>query len=62
MLKALQSASDSLVSDNVKIKTADVSNPGIPPSSLMTFLRKVGKYYCLAKYFAMRSILQVLSL
>ncbi|THU47345.1 hypothetical protein C4D60_Mb09t14510 [Musa balbisiana] len=40
MLKALQSASDSLVSDNVKIKTADVSNPGIPPSSLMTFLRK----------------------
>ncbi|RRT40346.1 hypothetical protein B296_00048755 [Ensete ventricosum] len=43
MLEALQSASDSLGSDNVKIKAADVSNPGIPPSSLMTFLRKVGK-------------------
>ncbi|URE35756.1 Nicastrin [Musa troglodytarum] len=40
MLKALQNASDSLGSDNVKIKAADVSNPGIPPSSLMTFLRK----------------------
>ncbi|XP_064939098.1 nicastrin-like [Musa acuminata AAA Group] len=40
MLTALQSASDSLGSDNVKIKAADVSNPGIPPSSLMTFLRK----------------------
>ncbi|XP_072977133.1 nicastrin [Typha angustifolia] len=40
MLSALQSASDSLGSDNVKIKTADASNPGVPPSSLMTFLRK----------------------
>lgn len=42
MLEALQSASDSLGSDNVKIKMADASNPGIPPSSLMAFLRKVG--------------------
>nr|CAD1825288.1 unnamed protein product [Ananas comosus var. bracteatus] len=40
ILSALQSASISLGSDNVKVKTADTSNPGIPPSSLMTFLRK----------------------
>ncbi|XP_042398204.1 nicastrin-like [Zingiber officinale] len=40
MLEALQSASDSLGTDNVKIKMADASNPGIPPSSLMAFLRK----------------------
>lgn len=40
MLDALQKASESLGSDNVNIKKADVSNPGVPPSSLMSFLRK----------------------
>ncbi|WOL20134.1 nicastrin [Canna indica] len=40
MLEALQSASESLGSDDVKVKTADASNPGIPPSSLMAILRK----------------------
>ncbi|XP_008789257.2 nicastrin isoform X2 [Phoenix dactylifera] len=40
MLNAFQAASDSLGSDNVKVKTANASNPGIPPSSLMAFLRK----------------------
>lgn len=44
ILNALQSASVSLGSDNVKVKTADASNPGVPPSSLMPFLKKVGKY------------------
>lgn len=40
ILKALQDASDSLGSDNVKVNTTNASNPGIPPSSLMAFLRK----------------------
>ncbi|PKU68574.1 Nicastrin [Dendrobium catenatum] len=40
MLDALKKASLSLGSDNVNIKKADVSNPGVPPSSLMSFLRK----------------------
>lgn len=40
ILSAIQTASDSLGSDNVKVKAADASNPGIPPSSLMSFLRK----------------------
>ncbi|KAJ0981249.1 hypothetical protein J5N97_009504 [Dioscorea zingiberensis] len=40
MLNALQNASFSLGTDNVKIKSADASNPGLPPSSMMTFLRK----------------------
>lgn len=41
MIDALQKASVSLGSDNVNIKKADVSNPGVPPSSLMSFLQKV---------------------
>ncbi|KAJ6791400.1 nicastrin [Iris pallida] len=40
ILSAFQTASDSLGSDNVKVKTADASNPGVPPSSLMSFIRK----------------------
>lgn len=40
MLDALQSGSDSLGSDNVKVKLAASSNPGVPPSSLMSFMRK----------------------
>lgn len=40
ILSALQKASVSLGSDNVKVKAADASNPGVPPSSLMPFLRK----------------------
>lgn len=40
ILDALQKASVSLGSDNVNIKKADLSNPGVPPSSLFSFLRK----------------------
>ncbi|KAK8928274.1 Nicastrin [Platanthera zijinensis] len=40
ILDALQKASESLGSDNVNIKKADATNPGVPPSSLMSFLRK----------------------
>ncbi|KAJ6800744.1 nicastrin [Iris pallida] len=40
ILSAFRTASDSLGSDNVKVKTADASNPGVPPSSLMSFIRK----------------------
>lgn len=43
MLNALQKASVSLGTDNVKMKRADASNPGLPPSSMMAFLRKVGE-------------------
>ncbi|KAL3525034.1 hypothetical protein ACH5RR_013406 [Cinchona calisaya] len=39
-LDALKRAQDSLKTENVKISTASESNPGIPPSSLMMFLRK----------------------
>lgn len=38
---ALQSAQVSLKSDNIKISAANILNPGIPPSSLMSFLNKV---------------------
>lgn len=41
ILDGLQSGSDSLGSDNVKVKPAASSNPGVPPSSLMSFMRKV---------------------
>lgn len=40
ILSAFQTASDSLNSDNVKVRRADASNPGVPPSSLMSFIRK----------------------
>nr|CAB3447869.1 unnamed protein product [Digitaria exilis] len=40
ILDALQSASKSLGSDNVEVKQAASSNPGVPPSSLMSFVRK----------------------
>ncbi|OEL17070.1 Nicastrin [Dichanthelium oligosanthes] len=40
ILDALQSASKSLGSDNVEVKQAASSNPGVPPSSLMSFIRK----------------------
>ncbi|CAL4885266.1 unnamed protein product [Urochloa decumbens] len=40
ILDALQSASKSLGSDNVKVTQAASSNPGVPPSSLMSFIRK----------------------
>ncbi|KAH7533252.1 hypothetical protein FEM48_Zijuj04G0110900 [Ziziphus jujuba var. spinosa] len=39
-LDALKRAQDSLKSDNVTISSASASNPGIPPSSLMAFLKK----------------------
>ncbi|XP_015582561.1 nicastrin isoform X2 [Ricinus communis] len=40
MLNAFKGAEDSLESKNVTILSASTSNPGIPPSSLMAFLRK----------------------
>ncbi|XP_073289088.1 nicastrin [Primulina huaijiensis] len=39
-LNALQRAQDSLKTDGIVVKRASTSNPGVPPSSLMTFLRK----------------------
>ncbi|KAK2652570.1 hypothetical protein Ddye_012426 [Dipteronia dyeriana] len=39
-LDALKRAQDSLKSENVSMLSANPSNPGIPPSSLMAFLRK----------------------
>lgn len=39
-LDALKQAGDSLKSESVSIFSASNSNPGIPPSSLMAFLRK----------------------
>ncbi|XVF41348.1 hypothetical protein PTKIN_Ptkin01aG0272900 [Pterospermum kingtungense] len=39
-LDALKFAQESLKSEGVTISTASSSNPGIPPSSLMAFLRK----------------------
>ncbi|XP_010528573.1 PREDICTED: nicastrin isoform X2 [Tarenaya hassleriana] len=39
-LDAFKQAQDSLASQNIKILSADASNPGIPPSSMMTFMRK----------------------
>ncbi|KAG9443953.1 hypothetical protein H6P81_015293 [Aristolochia fimbriata] len=40
MLTALQQASESLGPEGPKIEKASSSNPGVPPSSLMAFLRK----------------------
>ncbi|OMO66813.1 Nicastrin [Corchorus capsularis] len=40
VLDALKLAQESLKSEGVTIATASSSNPGIPPSSLMAFLRK----------------------
>ncbi|KAG6659988.1 hypothetical protein I3843_03G069500 [Carya illinoinensis] len=39
-LKALKHAQDSLKSEHIIVSPANASNPGIPPSSLMSFLRK----------------------
>ncbi|XP_050135438.1 nicastrin [Malus sylvestris] len=39
-LDAVRRAQDSVKSENITISSANASNPGIPPSSLMTFLRK----------------------
>ncbi|KAG7565434.1 Nicastrin [Arabidopsis suecica] len=39
-LDALKIAQESLASKNIKILSADTANPGIPPSSLMAFMRK----------------------
>ncbi|PQQ09583.1 nicastrin [Prunus yedoensis var. nudiflora] len=39
-LDALKRAQDSIKSESFTISSANASNPGIPPSSLMTFLRK----------------------
>ncbi|XP_011085876.1 nicastrin [Sesamum indicum] len=36
----LQRAQDSLVTESIMVKRASTTNPGVPPSSLMTFLRK----------------------
>ncbi|KAK7305671.1 hypothetical protein VNO77_43580 [Canavalia gladiata] len=40
IMVAFQHAQESLSSENIKIAPASASNPGIPPSSLMTFLEK----------------------
>lgn len=40
-MTALKRAQESLLSENIKIASASSSNPGIPPSSLMSFLEKV---------------------
>lgn len=40
-LNALQRARDSLGTESIKYSTASESNPGIPPSSFMSFLRQV---------------------
>ncbi|CAH2064294.1 unnamed protein product [Thlaspi arvense] len=39
-LDALKIAQDSLAAKDVKIVSADTTNPGIPPSSLMAFMKK----------------------
>ncbi|XP_041002422.1 nicastrin isoform X2 [Juglans microcarpa x Juglans regia] len=39
-LKALKHAQDSMKSEHIIVSPANASNPGIPPSSLMAFLRK----------------------
>ncbi|KAI6691439.1 hypothetical protein NL676_028267 [Syzygium grande] len=39
-LNALKQAGDSFFSDQITISSASTANPGIPPSSLMAFLRK----------------------
>ncbi|KAJ0245631.1 Nicastrin [Hirschfeldia incana] len=39
-LDALRIAQDSFESKNIKILSADKTNPGIPPSSLMAFMKK----------------------
>ncbi|QCD98450.1 nicastrin [Vigna unguiculata] len=39
-MAALKRAQESLLSENIKIASASSSNPGIPPSSLMSFLEK----------------------
>ncbi|CAK7338948.1 unnamed protein product [Dovyalis caffra] len=39
-LNALKRARDSLESKNIMVSSASTSNPGIPPSSLMAFLKK----------------------
>ncbi|XP_004503117.1 nicastrin [Cicer arietinum] len=40
IMVALKHAQESLLSEDIRIASASVSNPGIPPSSLMTFLNK----------------------
>lgn len=40
-MTAFKRAQESLLSENIKITSASASNPGIPPSSLMTFSKKV---------------------
>ncbi|PIN06941.1 Transmembrane glycoprotein nicastrin [Handroanthus impetiginosus] len=42
-LDALKRAQDALRNESIIVKTASTSNPGVPPSSLMTFLRKKPK-------------------
>ncbi|KAI3813796.1 hypothetical protein L1987_18531 [Smallanthus sonchifolius] len=39
-LRAIQKARDSLGTESIKYSTASESNPGIPPSSFMSFLRQ----------------------
>ncbi|CAM8998975.1 unnamed protein product [Rhodiola kirilowii] len=39
-LKALSQAKDSLISESITISAASNTNPGIPPSSMMAFLKK----------------------
>ncbi|CAJ1867672.1 unnamed protein product [Sphenostylis stenocarpa] len=39
-LVALKRAKESLLTENIKIASASASNPGIPPSSLMSFFEK----------------------
>ncbi|QHO59145.1 Nicastrin [Arachis hypogaea] len=39
-MTALKRAQESLLSENIKVASASASNPGIPPSSLMTFSKE----------------------
>lgn len=62
-LHAVNLAQDSLGSGKVKISTASTSNPGIPPSSLMTFVSKVCEEYphIWTAEYAVEGILWVIS-
>ncbi|MCI38796.1 nicastrin-like, partial [Trifolium medium] len=41
IMNALKHAQESLLSGDIRIASVSASNPGIPPSSLMSFFNKV---------------------
>lgn len=47
MMTAIQQASVSFQPEKVSVNLADRENPGLPPSSLIALLRKVGACFCL---------------